>query len=265
MKIVADLHVHIYPEYSFIDFFKICFEKIEKLNFKIGVICLTETNNCNYYEEFSNKVCLAKKYKIIELDNCKILFKDSISLIIFPGFQIHTKENIELLALFVKERIISGVNLKESIDNISKVNGIAVINWAPGKWFGKRGELIKDYILNSKELVFIGDTSHRPLFCPLFCPLFSFFPKLMKLGLEKGFKVIYGSDPMPFNREEKEVFSYYSVYNIEEDIQELNEENINKFVNIIKDKILNTQAEPGGNRNFIFKFIYRQVMLRLVQ
>lgn len=56
------------------------------------------------------------------------------------GYQIVSQERIEILNLAGKLIIEDGLKAK---DILSKIDGVPVIPWSPGKWLGARGRLIK--------------------------------------------------------------------------------------------------------------------------
>ena len=66
--------------------------------------------------------------------------------------------------------------------------------WGVGKWFFKRGKIIKDIIEKyHSPYLFIGDNSARPWFW--------LKPKLYNLAEMHNVGILRGSDPLPFSEE----------------------------------------------------------------
>ncbi len=117
------------------------------------------------------------------------------------GRQIVTKEKIEVLALFASQSVCDGMSLSETVDAINQADGIPVLPWGAGKWLGKRGEVLKNFLLHSeKSTLFLGDNGGRPQLWPT--------PGLFDLAEKKGVSVLPGSDPLPLPSEVARVGSF---------------------------------------------------------
>ncbi len=133
-----------------------------------------------------------------------------VLLYLFAGRQVITSERLEVLALTTDVDIPDGLPIEEVIERINREGAIAVLSWAPGKWFAQRGKkvarLLSDY--SAQDLV-LGDTTLRP-----WCWI---EPLLMKKGVQSGFTVLAGSDPLPFAGEEEMMGRYVSRWQMEFD------------------------------------------------
>ena len=154
-------------------------------------------NSPEKYNQGEIKFVKAKDNLTIKVD------KNSQSILyIFAGRQLVTKENLEVLSL------VSDINLPDKAKPIEEViqavkdsGGIPALNWAPGKWFSHRGKVIEEQIENnSPDNLFIGETTMRPTVW--------LKPKLIKRAERKGFRVMAGSDPLPFPGEENGIGSF---------------------------------------------------------
>ncbi|MCX5871552.1 MAG: hypothetical protein NTY00_13200 [Deltaproteobacteria bacterium] len=117
------------------------------------------------------------------------------------GRQIVTAEKIEVLSLFCNTSINDGPSLNETVNSIRQRDGIAVIPWGVGKWLGKRGKILQDFLAGYEEKgVFLGDNGGRPCFWPT--------PSLFHLAREKGISVLSGTDPLPLPHEATRVGSF---------------------------------------------------------
>lgn len=125
--------------------------------------------------------------------------EDKIHLV--AGRQAVTKEKIEVLALFFEKSIRNGLSLHETVDVIRQADGIPVLPWGAGKWLGKRGAILKDFLsVHGKSSLFLGDNGGRPQFWPT--------PGLFDLAQKKGVFVLPGSDPLPLPSEALRVGSF---------------------------------------------------------
>jgi len=89
----------------------------------------------------------------------------------------------------------------EIIQRVRANGGLPVLNWAPGKWFFGRGRVVAETLAAcSPQELLIGDTTLRNTLWPV--------PRLMQRARQSGFRIIAGSDPLPFAGEERLVGSY---------------------------------------------------------
>lgn len=176
----ADTHVHFYPHYDPVKFFNAA---LNNLNGEVKILYLTERARESFYNEL----------KVLEIEGFQINSKDTVivvtrivdkeKLFIIPGFQIITESKLEILSLASNIRIADGLSEEETISLINNEGAIAVIPWSPGKWIGKRGEIIKR-LLNTSS-VRSGEILNSAL----------------HFNWSKN--ALFGSDPLPLKDEEK--------------------------------------------------------------
>ena len=117
------------------------------------------------------------------------------TLYLVAGRQIVTSEKLEVLALITEKRFPDGLPLDETIATVSKSGAIPVIPWGTGKWWGRRGKILQDYLLHpSAQPFFLGDNGGRPSFWHT--------PLLLRFARQRGIQVLPGSDPLPFPLEQ---------------------------------------------------------------
>jgi hypothetical protein len=117
------------------------------------------------------------------------------------GRQVVTREKIEVLALYCTKTITDGLSLDETVTAIEQCEGIPVLPWGVGKWVGKRGGIIKRYLVAHPERrLFLGDNGGRPQFWPT--------PALFHFARTRGVAVLPGTDPLPLAAEAARVGSY---------------------------------------------------------
>lgn len=212
MKIIADSHVHLYPCYKIGLTLTTLLHNLEKLSPNtIKTAFLVERSDCNFFSDIrENEDRLIKAGSELTLRKQKgvisVMVKGDTCLSIFPGRQIVTSERIEILSLTLDDRIKDGLPADTVVNQIIDRGGVPVISWAPGKWFFERGKLIEKLIDGmNPESVLIGDTSLRPTIWRK--------PLLMKKAERAGYKIIAGSDPLPFAGEELNLGTYGSLIN----------------------------------------------------
>lgn len=120
---------------------------------------------------------------------------------VVAGRQVVTMENIEVLALFMKQPLPDGLPLPETVARVIQLGGIPVLPWGVGKWQGKRGRIIKKFLMHHESgHLFLGDNGGRPHFWPT--------PNLFAMAGKKGVVVLPGSDPLPLPGEALRVGSF---------------------------------------------------------
>ena len=205
MAIVVDGHVHFYPEFSVPEFFAAAWRNFEKVQDTHGlgedadyVIFLTEGGKhdmfsklCDMADAGADDVHSTGALKRTKEPNSLVVEEDGRRLYVFGGRQYVSSENIELLSLFSREAIPDkSMPLGELAQKVAAVGGIVVIPWGVGKWFGKRGEVVKTLFEQKIDFpLFCGDSGNRPLFWPT--------PALLSFATEKGVPLLSGSDPLP--------------------------------------------------------------------
>ncbi len=265
-NLIIDAHVHIYDFYDKESVFVSALANLKKIGTKEKIsnpyfgLALTERYDSSFFREtFKNE-------KVEGLPGCRVeritdggkalrvYSADSEPILILPGRQIVSTERLEILSFLVdidlKDRALS---FSEIFKIIWSEGGIPVVNWAPGKWLFKRGQIIRELIESDEyRPILLGDTSLRPNIYPE--------PQLMKLGRKFGVKTIAGSDPLPFAGEETLIGSYGMI------LPEFDPENP---IASIKNQILKsgiggdttTVLRKVGRRSDVFSFINRMSKL----
>lgn len=254
--LIIDGHVHLYDVFDLSYAFRVSLRNFinsqrttKNRHDAIKVWMMTERHNCEVFSRLDSleidgyridKTKEPESRVVRDADTGEPLFY------ILAGRQIVTTENLEVCALATLCRCgHKKLSTADTIQSIYENGGIATLNWAPGKWFGARGRIVQNMLdshLPSK--LFISDTTMRPRFWPV--------PRLMKFALKNGFKLICGSDPLPFPGEENILGSYATLTSGEFD------ENIP--ADSVRAIFLNpaTDLQPCGHRSGLFSFIRRQ-------
>ena len=212
--LAIDAHVHLYQIFDLNTAIERGIENLQKLIRSDGsqenlvpIWLLAERSDASMFEHLLN---MAKNnetvnhYHFSRIDAVTITVRkdDRTVLHIFAGRQLISAENLEVLSL------VSNYNppdrrfpLSTLVSQIKFHEGIPVLNWAPGKWFGERGEIVHQLIQESNPAeLFIGDSTMRPSFWRT--------PGLVRKAQKLGFSMLAGSDPLPFSGEEEMIGVY---------------------------------------------------------
>jgi len=209
MAIFIDAHVHIYSEFNQEQFFSAAFDnflivaKREKLPGKGSyVLAMAEGGDYDVFSSlYENALSPENRpekqtdpdaiifYKTAE-PNSLLVCKGEASIFLLAGRQHVSKENIEILSLFssvrFKDKTLSLADLAQSI---AETGGLVVLPWGVGKWFGRRGEVVKRFLAVDHDFpLFIGDNGNRPSCWPT--------PSLFGYAHEKNILLLSGSDPL---------------------------------------------------------------------
>jgi hypothetical protein len=214
----ADSHVHFHKCFDEGLFFDSCFNHLTNINsssVKNGLLFFTEGKNEDSYNYLNSKTKIKSslnentEYIVKEIDNANTIEvswnQAGMRILILPGFQIVTKENLEVLSLGTKKRLSDGLLIEDTIFSVLSLGGIPVLPWGFGKWFGNRGKKIEELIKKNISHLFLGDNGGRSSLLP--------FPNQFKAAKKNGMKILPGSDPLPFFDEVKRPMSYGFIFN----------------------------------------------------
>jgi len=208
VQLAVDTHVHIYPFYRV----EMALETVLKNLAKYGaqrtkVACLTERYDCDLFAELSNfpRSEVLEKFDLELTSDSLVVRKKSNGdfFHLLPGQQIITAENIEILSLNCGERVGEGQPAVDTVRAVLDAGGVPVAAWAPGKWFFERGKIVASLLdqFSPAELA-LGDTTLRPIGWTT--------PHIIRNAMQRGYRILFGSDPLPFNGEENQAGAYFS-------------------------------------------------------
>ena len=115
-----------------------------------------------------------------------------------PGWQVVSLEGLEVLALGTAERPPESRPVDETLRAVRRAGGIAVLPWGIGKWCGRRASVVRGLVAGSGAgAFFLGDIAGRPALLPR--------PALLGEAETRGWRVLPGTDPLPFAGEERQI------------------------------------------------------------
>ena len=205
--IVADCHVHFYPDYEWPTFLSRIHKNLGEANrHAVRAAFFTEGNAYDFFNRIRDGrmpdagagiEISAKGEKTL----CLRFGKVTPPLFLFAGRQIVTHERLEILALVVNDAIPDDMPAMDTVASVLEVGGLPILPWAPGKWTLQRKSAVKSLLSAYRPgQLFLGDTTLRPTLTPE--------PNLMQWAVSKGFAVLAGSDPLPVKGEERYAGSY---------------------------------------------------------
>jgi len=259
---LVDTHVHYYPFCTFPEYFDAAYSNMQtaakqydSLQPFTAILCLLETQTSDWFQDFLNIAASAKPvgdWRIESLDNDRLLRltnKDKNELLVLPGQQIITSENLELLIIGVTEKIPHKSPAGFYIEKYSDTH-LVIIPWGVGKWLGGRGRIVSKLIQQSRHKFALGDNSGR-------AAAWRYVPQFDQ-AYARGINILPGSDPLPIAGQHKKVASYGSI--ITGSLQQPN------LAYQLREKLLGTQTgniHSYGRLDSLFRFVISQILLRL--
>lgn len=210
--LIVDSHVHIHPSFNLASFLDSAHNNCQleaqtrhQTESFTGFLLLTESLGDNWFQQCASwaderkgiRNELGSEWMVHRTqEDCSLLVQANhgAELYLVAGRQIVVKENLEVLALLTATQFPDGVGLKDTVDAVRNDGGVAVVPWGFGKWWGRRGQILSEFLSSQTPTTFfLGDNSGRPGFLP--------FPPQFQQARLQGISILPGSDPLPFSSE----------------------------------------------------------------
>jgi hypothetical protein len=217
--VFADAHVHIHRMFDLTAFldaacgnFRKAAVRVCKNNEYKPILLLTEAPGDYEFDNLASSTRAGRDTKrgahgswVFQqtAEECTLLAmsREFGNIWIIAGQQISTAEGLEVLALGTRARFNHGESAGRLVDAIKLADALPVIPWGFGKWMGRRGAFLKEFLLQRKAAdFFLGDNGGRTFFIGE--------PMQFQTAREAGFKILPGSDPLPFSFEETRAGSF---------------------------------------------------------
>ncbi|HOT97568.1 MAG TPA: hypothetical protein PLG50_06210 [bacterium] len=208
--LIIDAHVHIYPNADLGLAVARSLANMDAANPETEtakIWLLTERTDCSAFSMLQSSVRIGM-YHILptrDPEALRVQLGERIVLYILAGRQVITAEGHEfgllntLLNLPDRE-----LDAAACIETAREAGALLSINWAPGKWSGRRKKALIPLLTAPPEPhLFIGDSAMRPVFWSE--------PGLMRRAGQQGWRILAGSDPLPFKGEEYSFGRYGSM------------------------------------------------------
>ncbi|HEY6454177.1 MAG TPA: hypothetical protein VIY90_02740 [Steroidobacteraceae bacterium] len=210
--LLVDTHVHIYDCYDLDALFDAAARNFAQAAGRLGVstaprqgmLLLTETVNDHYFDALAAGERSPSRWSVQKTSEpavLKLACSGQSDLWLVAGRQIATREDLEVLALGTTERFPDGRPISESLAAVDQSAAMTALPWGFGKWWGHRGTIIGQLMAAARDRpLYSGDNGGRLAW--------STQPQLLKVGEQRGHKVLPGTDPLPFPGQELRVATY---------------------------------------------------------
>jgi hypothetical protein len=276
---LVDAHVHLYSVYDRERFLHAAWTNFERARRSLGlsqatyVMCFTEDARHNAFAELASfrsvgsieirptqdEAALSVRFdsephtgrtepERAASSNHDAVGNHSQDLYLIAGRQIITSEGLELLALATRDVIPDGVSLSDGIARVRAAGGVPVVPWAFGKWWGRRGVLVRA-ALASGHPPDLGDNSARASM--LLAPAF------FRQAESRGRAVLPGTDPLPLRGHQGRAGSYGFVLD-----HGLSSDHPARDL-VVAIQAMSTSPARFGRRVGPFEFVRDQIALRL--
>ena len=203
-RLAADFHLHIYKVYPRETLLRALFENLNRIAAPrngeappVKAAFLAERRRYRIFEAWRQGFFRVRGFSVKPCGPLTLELRDPTGdrLLLFAGRQMATAEGLELLALITDRELPDARPFSEAASLILETGGIPVIPWAPGKWSGRRGAILRRALpaLAPKGLM-LCDSAIRPAFCPE--------PWLFHRARRLQVPVVAGGDPLPVPGEE---------------------------------------------------------------
>lgn len=253
IMIILDFHVHLYHCYNLGTVLTAAHESFHRLQraaaTTAGVLLLAESRGYDRFAELRENGVPDSGWQVERTgESCSLrcVNRDKIIYVV-RGRQMNTAERLEVLALCTDADIDDGQSLAATV-RAAAAGGIAVLPWGAGKWLGRRGRVLMDFLETSREKVFLGDNGGRPVGWPE--------PEHFRLAGKKRIPILPGSDPLPLPGEERRVGSYGGIL-----AARFPDSGV---ASTLRQVLLQCpEVEPVGRRRSPGNFVRQQLRLRL--
>jgi hypothetical protein len=203
-RVTLDGHVHLYPRHDWVLALRALFRNLGSEGVRIGL--LAESASCRFYQQVLDRPSDFNRDGLVIAPgpgpHALTVSENGVALgTLIAGRQIVTAERLEVLSLGTDASVADRQPLRRTIDAVRERGGVPVLSWSAGKWFFGRGRQVESLITTLPAgSILLGDSGLRPTCWPQ--------PRLMRLGRQRGFKVIAGSDALPLRNEERWLGTY---------------------------------------------------------
>ncbi len=171
-------------------------------------------------------------------------------LVLVAGRQIVTSEGLEVLAVGCRGPFAEGQDLATTVAAVQASDGLAVLPWGFGKWWGRRGAVLSDVLERATPgRLFLGDNGGR---LAMASP-----PAAFAAAAARTIWVLPGSDPLPISAEAETAAGRYG-FVLEAVV------NADRPAAGLKQRLLALREQPAsfGNRQSLLPFVGRQLAMQ---
>ena len=188
--IFLDAHAHLYPGYDRDRFFDALFANGGRL--LPGATVAAAVMRRAGQPPLATLVEGGRRWRPLgRPDDATILMGDGTkNLWLFAARQVVAAEGIEAVGLLGDADVPDGLPLAQGLEALAAAGLVPVLAWGLGKWLGRRGGVVRELLAQrAPGTLLLGDCALRPTFWGR--------PRPMAAAQARGFRVVYGSDPLP--------------------------------------------------------------------
>jgi hypothetical protein len=210
MPIIADTHVHVYPEHSAGRLISGAARRLRALAATAGAaeavpaLCLTEGAGARVYETWARGELPTGWTEAGRSDDgaaLRLQGPGDLSIWMVAGRQIVTRERLEILALGLIEPPPDGGAAVDVVAAVLAAGAAAVLPWGAGKWMFRRAAVVTALLKEFPPTALaLGDSALRPRGLPAPAPL--------RAAAAEERPVLAGTDPLPMPGEEDRCGAY---------------------------------------------------------
>jgi len=236
---LVDGHVHFYEWFSLDDFLTAAGRNLERAAAALaitrwsGALLLTERAQDHWFSRWSAKPQESGTWSVTPGDDGITLVArcpGRPDLALVAGRQLRTSEGLEVLAIGTTREFPDQLALVQALQLVGDSDALTIVPWGVGKWLGRRGHLVRDLIdRTDPRSLFLGDNGGRARIAG--------YPRLLRYGRQRGFRVLPGSDPLPVSSQLGRVGSFGFV--LEGDLR------ARSFASDLKAELRNQGTVPG--------------------
>lgn len=217
MSVLIDAHIHIHPTVNLdrlLDAAWNNFKSAQKQLFPDAVhntfvLMLAEGKQNNVFSKLYGLAETSAEdqegewsFISTEEEESVIAVRQKKQIVLIAGRQLISSEKLELLSLFSPKIFPDNTySLDELAALVTNEGGIPLLAWGVGKWLGKRGKVVKQFIQEPPvPQFFVGDNGNRPVFWP--------YPEILAQAEKQNIMSLAGSDPLPITNHEQRAGTY---------------------------------------------------------
>ena len=196
----VDTHVHLHPCFADGRFFSSAADSFERAARRLGsprisgVLCFTESAGANEFVRLRGLAGASPRNgwsleSTLEEDSL-VARRGDATLVLIAGRQIVACERLEVLALATDAVPEDHRGLGGTIETVAALGGISVIPWGFGKWWFRRGQILRELLRAAPTGLFFADNGGRAGILRE--------PRLMAAARSAGVWVLAGSDPLSY-------------------------------------------------------------------
>lgn len=209
--VLVDAHVHFYPGFDPARFFEAALGSFDAAAAQLGVAspclgCLlfTETPDDHFFTRLAARDVEIDRWTFVRAGEERALMGrrgDGRQLLLGAGRQIGSTEDLEVLALGTTVEYPRRPRFVDAFESALATAGAVVLPWGFGKWWFRRGAIVRDILQRYADRpFFMGDNAGRLAGTRR--------PPLFAEAERTGHWVLPGSDPLPLPGEDGRPGSY---------------------------------------------------------